>query len=261
MDAQIIQAMVYLCEGVALSNAENTEEEKDALPRLFIAFQSFLVKVLEKCKKIMATINTVEMQAKVNNSPEMMHLVMKSRDNYQEASQINNNCIAALSNLIASNFRIGIKQCLSRAYDEDLKNRATFIKVLVHVMQIGIGKSLAGEEEDIVVAKSKYDDLVNLVTEDNLEIILAIVHHGPLQSIMDVSTSLLHIFSLRGKKHCLVQKVAQSEISQVRFYLPRLTLLQIFFEETVLHHSYLVYMPRPNLERTFIRPSPLSSLI
>ncbi|EGF81694.1 hypothetical protein BATDEDRAFT_34519 [Batrachochytrium dendrobatidis JAM81] len=212
LDGMTIMAIVSLLDGLPLvpvneSNGvlieTDDDEENNAKSKLFSTNLTFFLKVLQTCK-VVEGIDSVRQQI----SPELRILINKSKESAQHLSLLKDNTILALSNLISANIKAGLKYSLSIAYYDDTKTRAAFMHVLANILDGGsVSGLLNGEWHD-----NKYTKLLELLTDDELAIVLTLCDVTSSNDIDDIATALLDIFEKFGKASKLISTVIEDEI-------------------------------------------------
>ncbi|KAH9267815.1 hypothetical protein BASA83_009754 [Batrachochytrium salamandrivorans] len=212
LDGMTMLAIVALLDGLPLvpvneSNGTLTEIDDDdnnkTKTKMFSTNLTFFLKVLQTCK-IVETIDANRQQI----TPELRALINKSKESTQHLTLLKDNTIIALSNLISANIKAGLKYSLSIAYHEDPRTRAAFMHVLANILEGGsVSGLLNGKWKD-----SKFTRLLELLTDDDLAIVLTLCDVTSSNDIDSIATALLGIFEKFGKASKLISTVIEDEI-------------------------------------------------
>nr|KAJ3419272.1 Ras GTPase activating protein ira2 [Polyrhizophydium stewartii] len=179
------------------------DEDNNNKSRLFSTNLTFFLKVLQTCKMV----ETVESSRQ--QTPELRALMNRSKESTQHLALLKDNTIKALSNLISANIKAGLKYSLSIAYHEDPRTRAAFMHVLANLLEGGsVSGLLNGDWQD-----SKYTKLLELLTDDDLAVVLTLCDVSSSNDIDDIATALLSIFEKCGKASRLISVVIEDEIN------------------------------------------------
>ena len=180
--------------------------ESDNNPsKIFSTYLSFFLKVLKKCK----TVESIDVNRQAMSS-ELRLLISKSEESAQLFASLRDNTIVAMSNLVSSNTKYGIKYALQIAYQEDLRSRTALIHVLTNILA---GGSVAGFIDDQLPG-GKYMKLLELVFHDDLHIVHLLCDTSSQADIDQIASPLFEIFNIYGKQELLVTKMIEDEIKK-----------------------------------------------
>ncbi|CAO3611756.1 unnamed protein product [Cunninghamella echinulata] len=181
----------------------STDHEVDALQsksRIFFKYITFFTKVLNRC-------GNDEKSNKSNKKGDEISPNDHSTD--PDLIILKENAILAMSNLLSANVDIGLKHTLTLgAYNEDLFIRTAFIQVLTNILYQGTEFDSLAEN----AMNSRYEKLLNLLVESDLEIALSLCHVCPTVDTADVAKVLIKCFSANNKLIPLMKHVIDKEV-------------------------------------------------
>ncbi|KAI8085069.1 uncharacterized protein BX664DRAFT_266338 [Halteromyces radiatus] len=237
------------------------------------------------CIKTMAAIShQLPLQILSGGGHEKDTLQLKSRLFYKyitfftKTSDINPDLITlkettiiAVSNLLSANVGIGLKHTLSLgAYHDDPLIRTAFIQVLTNILYQGTEFDSLAE----LSTTERYEKLVELLFESDMEIALSLCHVCPTTDTADVAKLLLRCCKSRNKTMTLLEYVINKEVktTDVETELFRSTTMatqllsaavasscQVYVQET-LYPALMAINRLPENELTWeLNPEKLSS--
>ncbi|RDA91312.1 hypothetical protein CP533_3012, partial [Ophiocordyceps camponoti-saundersi (nom. inval.)] len=117
--------------------------------------------------------------------------------------------ITILSNLLSANIDVGLRQCLTFGYHEDVEIRIGIVTVLYDILVQGTEFRLLSDS----ALSEKYGDLVNvLTTDESVPILMSAV--CPASEVDELTMCLLIIFEGRGMLYNLFEVLLRQEIDQ-----------------------------------------------
>ncbi|KAI8920521.1 hypothetical protein BC831DRAFT_92159 [Entophlyctis helioformis] len=215
LDQTTMRVMVALLQGlplvgVAESNGVLSEirddEDGTVKSRIFSTYLTFFLKVLQTCK----LVESLDSSNRQPSTPEARAIMSKSKESIQHLTVLKDDTILALSNLIGANIRAGLKYSLSIAYHEDPRTRSAFMYVITRILEGGSVSGLLGDDWQ----ESKYAKLLELITDDDLAIVLTLCEVTSSNDIDEIASALLSVFEQCGKASALITTVIADEIQR-----------------------------------------------
>ncbi|TPX48503.1 hypothetical protein SeLEV6574_g01999 [Synchytrium endobioticum] len=221
LDLDAMKAMVALLSGLPLQPASNdalvsipnSETNADVKARLFYKYFSFFLKVLQKCK-LLENLETTHAVPGTTLTPNLQHLLARSKETTEYLGPLKDYTILALSNLLSANIDIGLKFSLSMGYHEDSKTRAAFIQVLTNVLSMGAADQFEGLGTEERGQSERYDRLMDLMLEPGLEIVKALCEVAPVSESDEIAQVLLSLVDARGQSLRLLATVIDVEVAK-----------------------------------------------
>ncbi|EXX73089.1 Ira2p [Rhizophagus irregularis DAOM 197198w] len=206
LDQTCLKTVVALLHQLPLqpSDAVHESDLSGVKSRLFYKYFSFFIKLLNRCR-ILEAIDSGTHSAKNNQDLQML----LSKD----LGPLKDYTILALSNLLSANVDSGLKYSLSMGYHEDTKTRTAFMQVLTNILNQGT--EFEGLAENAM--KDRYEKLVELVTESDLNIALSLCEVCPVSDIDIVSKTLLAVFDSRNKTMPLLKAIVEKEVINTEY--------------------------------------------
>ncbi|KAI8915768.1 hypothetical protein EDD86DRAFT_243749 [Gorgonomyces haynaldii] len=183
---------------------QSKEVDEDANAKLFLKYLGFFLKAFETSKSSVG----LDVPAQMNANPELYKLLAKSKESLRALTQIKEDAINGLANLIASNLDIALKRFVARIFDPDPKMRSVFLQVLIQVLSLGSAEKFSGIQE----SASKFKPLVDLlVSSSELTQMLtqSLASAGP-----EAAQTMYDIWMEEGKLTQLIIDSARAEINQ-----------------------------------------------
>ncbi|RIB13611.1 hypothetical protein C2G38_1974674 [Gigaspora rosea] len=204
LDQACLKTIVSLLAQLPLQPSETVHEAEisGVKSRLFFKYFSFFIKLLNRCR-ILEACGTHSAR---NNQDLQMEYV-------KDLGPLKDYTILALSNLLSANVDSGLKFSLSMGYHEDTKTRTAFMQVLTNILNQGT--EFEGLAENAM--NDRYDRLVELMTESDLNIALSLCEVCPVSDIDDVSRVLLAVFDSRNKTMPLLKGVIEKEVLNTEY--------------------------------------------
>ncbi|CAI2172941.1 5991_t:CDS:10 [Funneliformis geosporum] len=207
LDQACLKTVVSLLQQLPLQPSETVHESdlSGVKSRLFYKYFSFFIKLLNRCR-ILEAIDSGTHSAK--NNTDLQMLLSKSKEYVKDLGPLKDYTILALSNLLSANVDSGLKYSLSMGYHEDTKTRTAFMQVLTNILNQGT--EFEGLAENAM--KDRYDKLVELITESDLNIALSLCEVCPVSDIDEVAKTLLAVFDSRNKTMSLLKAIIEKEV-------------------------------------------------
>jgi len=182
------------------------DEEKT---RLFNKYFQFFITLLRRSR----LLEIIESGDYRSATTELSSLLSKSKDYVRWMGPLKDYSILALSNLLSSNIDIGLKYSLPLGYHEDTKTRAAFMQIFTNILnQVSDFDDLSEENKEKVM-KERYKKLIDMFTDRDLTLPLALCEVAPVGEIDDVAQVILNIFhSNRELTLSLIKTVVEKEI-------------------------------------------------
>ncbi|POG62935.1 hypothetical protein GLOIN_2v1784706 [Rhizophagus irregularis DAOM 181602=DAOM 197198] len=212
LDQTCLKTVVALLHQLPLqpSDAVHESDLSGVKSRLFYKYFSFFIKLLNRCR-ILEAIDSGTHSAK--NNQDLQMLLSKSKEYVKDLGPLKDYTILALSNLLSANVDSGLKYSLSMGYHEDTKTRTAFMQVLTNILNQGT--EFEGLAENAM--KDRYEKLVELVTESDLNIALSLCEVCPVSDIDIVSKTLLAVFDSRNKTMPLLKAIVEKEVINTEY--------------------------------------------
>ncbi|KAG9291425.1 hypothetical protein G9A89_021843 [Geosiphon pyriformis] len=224
LDQACLKTIVALLHQLPLQPSDSVHEA-DLSPvkaRLFFKYFSFFIKLLNRCRILEAidsgthsSKNNQDLQmllSKVNNVLSMIlsHncLYLKSKEYVKDLGPLKDYTIQALSNVLSANVDSGLKYSLSMGYHEDTQTRTAFMQVLTNILNQGT--EFEGLAENAM--NDRYDKLVELITDSDLNIVMSLCEVCPVSDIDEVAQVLLNVFESRNRTMPLLKAVIEKEV-------------------------------------------------
>jgi len=118
--------------------------------------------------------------------------------------------ILALSNLLSANVESGLKFSLSMGYHEDSKTRTAFMQVLTNILNQGA--EFEGLDENAM--KERYNRLVDVVTNSDLDIALSLCEVCPINEQDELSKVLVAVFDSQNKLLDFFKAIFDNEVNR-----------------------------------------------
>ncbi|CAG8508989.1 2177_t:CDS:10 [Funneliformis mosseae] len=207
LDQACLKTVVSLLQQLPLQPSETVHESdlSGVKSRLFYKYFTFFIKLLNRCR-ILEAIDSGTHSAKNNSDLQM--LLSKSKEYVKDLGPLKDYTILALSNLLSANVDSGLKYSLSMGYHEDTKTRTAFMQVLTNILNQGT--EFEGLAENAM--KDRYEKLVELITESDLNIALSLCEVCPVSDIDEVAKTLLAVFDSRNKTMSLLKAIIEKEV-------------------------------------------------
>lgn len=182
------------------------EEEKT---RLFNKYFQFFITLLRRSR----LLEIIESGDYRGATSELSNLLSKSKDYVRWMGPLKDYSILALSNLLSSNLDIGLKYSLPLGYHEDTKTRAAFMQIFTNILnQVSDFEDLSEENKEKVM-RERYRKLIDLFTEDDLTIALALCEVASVGDIDEIAQLILAIFRNDHEKTLrLIKIVVEKEV-------------------------------------------------
>jgi len=184
------------------------EEEKT---RLFNKYFQFFITLLRRSR----LLEIIESGDYRGATSELSNLLSKSKDYVRWMGPLKDYSILALSNLLSSNLDIGLKYSLPLGYHEDTKTRAAFMQIFTNILnQVSDFEDLLEENKEKVMIE-RYKKLIDLFTENDLTIALALCEVAPVGDIDEIAQLILAI--IRNNRELtlkLIKIVVKKEVNK-----------------------------------------------
>ncbi|KAG9288022.1 hypothetical protein G9A89_017617 [Geosiphon pyriformis] len=134
--------------------------------------------------------------------------ILKSKEYVKGLGPLKYYTIQALSNMLSANIDSGLRYSLSMGYHEDTQTRTAFMQVLTNILKQGT------EFEDLAedVIHDRYDKLVELITDSDLNIVISLCEVCPVSDIDEVTQVLLTVFESRNRTMPLLKAFIEKEV-------------------------------------------------
>ncbi|KAI8373844.1 hypothetical protein BD560DRAFT_393755 [Blakeslea trispora] len=263
LDLACLNTIVGLLHQLPLQSADPIHEG-DSTPiksRIFFKYFTFFLKLLNRCRDSETEADNSSYRIRPYSDISNSHST-KSKENMSTyLAPLKESTILAMSNLLSANVDAGLKYSLSMGYHEDPQMRTAFMKVLTNILNQGTEFETLAE----TVMTDRYEKLVDLIVNLDLDLALALSDVCPASDIEDAAIALLACFQSRGKALVLLKAVIQKEVQSTdsETELLRRTsiatrLLSIFAKQNGAEYVRSVLQPvftklaeKPPEERTF----------
>ncbi|ORX72553.1 hypothetical protein BCR32DRAFT_285738 [Anaeromyces robustus] len=190
------------------SHEATIEEEKT---RLFNKYFDFFIKILKKTR----ILDVIENNDYHGNNSELSSLLSKSKDYVRWMGPLKDYSIMALSNLLSSNIDIGLKYSLPLGYHEDNKTRAAFMQIFTNILnQVSDFEDLSEENKERVM-RERYMKLLDIFTDSDLIIALALCEVASVGDIDEIAKVILGAFKNKHKLTIeLIKIVIEKEVNK-----------------------------------------------
>ncbi|CAO3626389.1 unnamed protein product [Cunninghamella echinulata] len=204
LDLACLKTIVGLLQQLPLQPSDTVHEtdSTQVKSRIFYKYFSFFLKLLNRCR-----LSEIEASSQHTRNQEVM-MVNKSKENATYLAPLKDCTILAMSNLLSANVDAGLKYSLSMGYHEDTRMRTAFMQVLTNILNQGTEFETLAE----TVMTDRYEKLVDMLVESDLNISLSLCDVCPASDIDDVANVLLASFSSRGKTMVLLKAVIEKEV-------------------------------------------------
>ncbi|KAI8137099.1 hypothetical protein BJV82DRAFT_547510 [Fennellomyces sp. T-0311] len=257
LDLACLKTIEVLLHQLPLQPSEPVHETDSTQikSRIFYRYFTFFLKLLNRCR-----ISEIESTPSNATRQEIM-LVNKNKESATALAPLKNYTILALSNLLSANVDAGLKYSLSMGYHEDSRTRTAFMQVLTNILNQGTEFETLAE----TVMTDRYEKLVDMLVEFDLNIALSLCDVCPSSDIDEVANVLLACFASRNKTLVLLEAVIEKEVNNTTSEtdLFRKTsiatrLLSVFaknygadYVRSVLQPAFQKLAEKPAEERTF----------
>jgi len=138
--------------------------------------------------------------------------LLKSKDsmNSEASRKFREFNILALGNLLESNMSFGLEHFMKMAYDEDQETRSAFLSVLTKIMKQGIQL----ESETFTEPQEKYEKLMKLLMDNNLEMVFFILKSVSVSEQDDLCKAFVKLFAAQGDIIKLLKTAIDHEVEQ-----------------------------------------------
>ena len=222
LDVQVMQAISALLKGLPLQGKDDETKANG-----FSKFFSFFTQLLTRCKKSPQTVLTPQL-------PEAT--------------------IESLSFLVTANIEHGIEYFLSMGYYEDYESRSAFLRVLTNILKEGTDFD-SGESVD------KYYKLLELITDSDLEVALALGDVTPITEADKVAQLLVRIFEANDKALDLLKAAIRAEVMKTEkentlFRLNSMATKLLSAYCKLIGKDYLIVSVGPQIKQLIQNPRP-----
>ncbi|KAI9491357.1 hypothetical protein BDB00DRAFT_874401 [Zychaea mexicana] len=204
LDLACLKTIEVLLHQLPLQPSEPVHEtdSTQVKSRIFYRYFTFFLKLLNRCR-------ISEIESTPTNLPRQeIMLVNKNKESATILAPLKNYTILALSNLLSANVDAGLKYSLSMGYHEDTRTRTAFMQVLTNILNQGTEFETLAE----TVMTDRYEKLVDMLVEFDLNIALSLCDVCPSSDIDEVANVLLACFASRGKTLVLLEAVIEKEV-------------------------------------------------
>ncbi|KAI9475616.1 MAG: hypothetical protein EXX96DRAFT_506141 [Benjaminiella poitrasii] len=210
LDLACLNTIVSLLHQLPLQSADPVHEA-DPTPiksRIFYKYFTFFLKLLNRCRDSETEAENVPHRVR-QYAENGVHSAGKNKDNISTyLAPLKESTILAMSNLLSANVDIGLKYSLSMGYHDDTQMRTAFMKVLTNILNQGTEFETLAE----TVITDRYEKLVDMLVDLDLNIALSLCDVCPASDIEDAANALLACFASRGKVLVLLKAVIQREV-------------------------------------------------
>ncbi|KAI7901148.1 uncharacterized protein BX663DRAFT_457281 [Cokeromyces recurvatus] len=263
LDLACLNTIVSLLHQLPLQSPDPVHEV-DPTPvksRIFYKYFTFFLKLLNRCKDSETESDSASYRAR-HYLENGVHSIGKNKDNMSTyLAPLKESTILAMSNLLSANVDIGLKYSLSMGYHDDTQMRTAFMKVLTNILNQGTEFETLAE----TVITDRYEKLVDMLVDLDLNIALSLCDVCPASDIEDAANALLACFASRGKVLVLLKAVIEREVQNTdsETELLRRTsiatrLLSVFAKQngadyvrSVLQPVFIKLSEKPAEEKTF----------
>ncbi|KAI9261580.1 hypothetical protein BDA99DRAFT_547292 [Phascolomyces articulosus] len=205
LDLACLKTIEVLLHQLPLQSSEPVHEtdSTQVKSRIFYRYFTFFLKLLNRCR-------ISEIESNPTNLPRQeIMLVNKNKESATALAPLKNYTILALSNLLSANVDAGLKYSLSMGYHEDTRTRTAFMQVLTNILNQGTEFETLAE----TVMTDRYEKLVDMLVEFDLNIALSLCDVAPSSDIDEVANVLLACFASRNKTLVLLEAVIEKEVN------------------------------------------------
>ncbi|KAI8390971.1 uncharacterized protein BYT42DRAFT_508674 [Radiomyces spectabilis] len=257
LDLACLKTIVGLLHQLPLQPSDPVQEIDAAQvkSRIFYKYFTFFLKLLNRCR-----ISETEPDTHSTRSGELT-MVNKNKETSTYLAPLKDCTILAMSNLLSANVDAGLKYSLSMGYHEDTRMRTAFMQVLTNILNQGTEFETLAE----TVMTDRYEKLVDMLVDFDINIVLSLCEVCPASDIDDVANALLACFESRDKSLVLLKAVIEKEVQSTdsESELFRRTtiatrLLSVFaknngseYVQSVLQPVFHKLAEKPPEERTF----------
>ncbi|KAI9323567.1 hypothetical protein BX666DRAFT_2016762 [Dichotomocladium elegans] len=187
LDLACLKSIEVLLRQLPLQSPDPVQEgdSVETKSRIFYKYFTFFLKLLNRCR----------------NS--------ENKDTDTVLAPLKHYAILAMSNLLSANVDSGLKHSLSMGYHEDTRTRTAFMQVLTNILDQGTEFETLAE----TVMTDRYEKLVDMLVEFDLNIALSLCDVCPSSDIDEVANVLLTCFASRNKTLVLLQAVIEKEVN------------------------------------------------
>ena len=135
---------------------------------------------------------------------------MQSKEYVKDLGPLKDYTILALSNLLSANVDSGLKFSLTMGYHEDSKTRTAFMQVLTNILNQGA--EFEGLDENAM--KERYNRLVDVVTNSDLDIALSLCEVCPAAEQDELAKVLVAVFESQNKLMDFLKAIFDNEVNK-----------------------------------------------
>ncbi|KAF7723612.1 Ras GTPase activating protein ira2 [Apophysomyces ossiformis] len=139
---------------------------------------------------------------------ESMSNPLEKKKMERELGPLKHYAILALSNLLSANIDVGLKYSFSMGYHEDPRTRTAFAQVMTNILNQGTEFETLAD----TVITDRYEKLVDILVEPDLEIMHSLCDACAVSDIDDMARVLLACFRSRQKTMTLIKAVIEMEV-------------------------------------------------
>ncbi|KAI8142067.1 hypothetical protein BJV82DRAFT_159057 [Fennellomyces sp. T-0311] len=207
LDQACLKAIVAILNQLPLQSSEPVRDAdtNQVKSRLFYKYFTFFLKLLNRCRLSEMELNSATV---VKNNKEVL-TPAKASENYQDWAPLKDYTILAMSNLLSANVDAGLKYSLAMGYHEDTRTRTAFMQVLTNILNQGAEFETLAES----VMTDRYEKLIDMLVEADMEVALALCDVCPSQDAAGVAETLLLCFESRDKATALLKAVIEKEVA------------------------------------------------
>ncbi|SAM09354.1 hypothetical protein [Absidia glauca] len=204
LDLACLKTIVGLLQQLPLQPSDPVHEtdSTQVKSRIFYKYFSFFLKLLNRCR-----LSEIEAGSQ-HTRKQGVTMVNKDKESVTYLAPLKDCTILAMSNLLSANVDAGLKYSLSMGYHEDTRMRTAFMQVLTNILNQGTEFETLAE----TVMTDRYEKLVDMLVDSDLNISLSLCDVCPAAEIDDVANALLASFSSRGKIMVLLKAVIEKEV-------------------------------------------------
>ncbi|KAG0178831.1 Ras GTPase activating protein ira2 [Apophysomyces sp. BC1021] len=244
LDQACLKAIVELLRQLPLQPSESVRDTdvSQMKSKLFYKYFTFFLKLLNRCR--LHEMETSNAMLAKNKEGRDTVIANKLPESYQDLSPLKDYTIVAMSNLLSANVDAGLKYSLAMGYHEDTRTRTAFMQVLTNILTQGAEFDTLAEN----VMTERYEKLVDLLVESDLEIAMSLCEVCPAGDTTEVAEVLLSCFEARNKIMPLLETVIAKEIASTGFISSEGTtmatrLLSIFAQQCCTHYIRSTLQP------------------
>ncbi|KAI9310474.1 hypothetical protein BX666DRAFT_2126182 [Dichotomocladium elegans] len=204
LDLACLKTIQVLLNQLPLQSSDPVQEDDSVQikSRMFYKYFSFFLKLLNRCR-------ISEIESSPRAAPSQVMVVNKNKECVTVLAPLKNYTILAMSNLLSANVDAGLKYSLSMGYHEDSRIRTAFMQVLTNILDQGTEFETLAE----TVMTDRYEKLVDMIVEFDLNIALSLCDVCPSSEIDEIANILLACFASRNKTLVLLEAIIEKEVA------------------------------------------------